>query len=168
MALNSYGNNRGNIRRDDTRSREFEQVVQLPTEYTEEIKSGYYIKDKNGKKTIKKKLLLEYAEGCADAFKGGKPKMAYSQLRSFFDIVQNTALGLDSGVYTVDQAVSKMTELLPVAEYKRKNGLCPLCFKTFLEVNINNIKGSDDVRAFAKHFMCIACYMADDKNKNRR
>ena len=149
------------------RDRDEKPVVQLPVGYTDEIKSGYYVKDKNGNKTIKRSLLIEYAESCANAFKKGEPKIAYSQLRRFFDTVQTVKINIESKVYTVDQAVAKLTELIPVAEYKRKNKLCPLCFKTFLEVNINNIKGSDDIRAFTKHFMCVTCYMADDKTKKK-
>lgn len=143
-----------------------EKVVQLPAGYTDEIRSGYYAKDKNGKKAIKKELLVDYAEECAKVFRS--TKMAYSQLRSFFDRVQRVLVKMESKVYSVDQAVADLTELIPVAEYKRKNELCPLCFKTFLEVNINNIKGSDDLRAFAKHFMCVTCFMADDKTTKKK
>lgn len=160
MAYNDRTNNRDNNK---------DKVVQLPAGYTDAIRSGYYVKDKNGKKVIKKELLVDYAEECAKVFRS--TKMAYSQLRSFFDRVQRVLVKMESKVYTVDQAVADMTELIPVAEYKRKSDLCPLCFKTFLEVNINNIKGSDDIRAFARHFMCVTCFMADDKtkkNKNNR
>lgn len=135
--------------------------IEISNEYRACVKSGYFVKGKNGLLSVKKELIVDYAMENADKF--AQAKATTTQIRSFYDAIKQveTRVGITDMDY--DQLMEDIYPLLAVVHLKVEKETLPRVFEDFLKLNINKISSTDDIKAFEKHFKSILCYMPQKK-----
>jgi hypothetical protein len=67
------------------------------------------------------------------------------------------------GVIIFEAAKVRMVRLIALTADKVNRELLPPVFKNFIEINVNGITDSKDLRAFKEHFEAIICFMPVDR-----
>lgn len=137
----------------------------LPQGY---LQGGYFQSDG---KSLRREVIVDWAEEIARALGDSRPEMTYTQLRRFY----NKTLSIKQKLETGSQFPELVSELLTLkrdaADSVGKEN-APQLFKEFIDRNVDcAVKGKDDFKkGFLQHFQSVVAYKRywEYKKKGRR
>lgn len=140
-------------------------VPQLPKGY---LVGGYYEEGERGR-VLKKEYIVDFPISIAKALsskedsENGK-RNKRSQIRKFYEysISIRELANRKNGDFRVIEA--ELDRLLPFAQYKMSRNTVSQLFVDFINKNVSNIKNTEDLQAFVKHFEAIVAYLPKEKN----
>lgn len=132
-------------------------MAELPNEYKKDLINGYFKMVEN-QKCLKPKFIVEYPRNIAGLLKHPQ-KNKLSQLWKFYDHARYIQDKISQQGVVFETVEAELNELKPAVHYASSRGTVTEEFQYFIDDNLSQIKNSDDLAAFIKHFQALIAYL---------
>lgn len=132
-------------------------MAELPDEYKNDLINGYFKMVEN-QKCLKPKFIVEYPRNIAVLLSDSK-KNKLSQLWKFYDHARCIQDKINQQGADFEAVEAELNELKPAVNYALNRKTITKEFQYFIDANVSQIKNSDDLAAFIKHFQAVIAYL---------
>lgn len=135
----------------------------LPRYYLDDLESGYY-RNVDGNKCLKPKFIVDYPRKIAQMMKD-KNKNKLSQIWKFYDYARKIQDSLKQQEEPFAVIEAELDRLKPAAAYAVSRDTVTYLFRQFIDENVSQIKETEDLEAFIKHFQSVIAYLPRGNQK---
>ncbi len=132
-------------------------MAELPVNYKKDLLNGYF-KIIDNQKCLNPKFIVEYPHAIAGMLKHPQ-RNKLSQLWKFYDHARWIQDRISQQGETFEAVEAELNELKPAVHYAFSRGTITEEFQYFIDDNLSQIRNSEDLAAFTKHFQALIAYL---------